>query len=100
MKMICKRPYRGRPGDTAFLYGYPGVFGDDGAAVLDVPEAFAATELASGRLGAVPGEPETIPATGRATATATSRATATGSDGGVRKARGAARGGSVPSTAA
>lgn len=85
MKMICKRPYRGRPGEKAFLYGYPGVFGDDGVAVLDVPEAFAETEERTGRLvvAEVP-MAETTPAR----------------DESVRKARGAARGGSVSPTAA
>jgi len=58
MKMTCKKTYVGRPGDRTTLYGYPGTFGDDGAAVLDVPEAFAAAEIASGRLVAVPGGQE------------------------------------------
>lgn len=50
MKMTCKRPYLGRPGEPVTLYGYSGVFGEDGAAVLDVPESFVEGEIVSGRL--------------------------------------------------
>ena len=51
MKMKLKNNiHSGKPGEDILLFGFPGVVGDDGVAILEVPDEFAPFELAVGRL--------------------------------------------------